>query len=136
MPRPANDGRHEACPNLPVITHTGSVPDHHTQLFGLPTGAGRTTLLRALSQPLHRRVLEMRVPHQHRAAQDRHGDGGFRGQRAADLHLPRAATGIRPHRLRGGILGAGPGGRGGAHAVLLPPAGWRHPGLIGRTVGH
>jgi len=72
----------------------------------------------------------MCVPDQHRSAQDRHGDGGFRGQRAADLHLSGSTAGIRPHRLRGGILGAGPGGGGGAHPVLLPPAG------CGRTVGH
>ncbi len=112
------------------------MPGLRSGLATYVAGLGCRALLRPFPQPVHRRVLEMRISHQYRTAQNRHGDGGFRGQRAADLHLSRATAGIRPHRLRGGILGAGPGGGGGAHAVLLPPAGWCHPGLTGRTVGH
>lgn len=101
-----------------------------------PTSACRRTLLRPLPQPLHRHLLEMRVPDQHRAASCGYGHGGLRRQRAVDLHLPRATAGLHPDRARDQLLGAGPGGGGGPHAVLLAPAGRRHLGIMGIALGH
>lgn len=112
------------------------MPRRGTDLAARSPGLGCRALLRSLPQPLHRRVLEVCLPDQHRAAEGGHGDGGCRGQRSADLHLPGATAGVRPDRLRGRILGAGPGGGGGAHTLLLAAAGRRHPRFAGRTVGH
>jgi len=61
------------------------------------------------------------------------GDAG--GQRAADLYLPGVAAAVRPDRLRYRIPGAGPGGGGGAYAVLLTVAGGCHSGLVAAPSG-